>query len=226
MFRSDYLMRQIEQLTKVVGEVMGLRKEQKPIQAQQTIDEFLKRNYGITLNLLRSLQVNELVKMFTQHGVLDTDRLTALAKLLQVANAPQSSGAKQAEKEQEDHHHNLLKALHLHLICANNDEPEPEIIKEIDAIISDLRSYVLPIEIGRLVWAHYEQQGRYAQAEDILFAMLVDDRSIGGMQIATLVEDGLSFYERLLALDNDQLDAGNLPRTEIEASLIALKKWQ
>ncbi|MCR8643132.1 DUF6483 family protein [Paenibacillus sp. N1-5-1-14] len=230
MSRSDYLMNQIEQLTKVIGTILGLRQEQKPIEVQNTIDEFLKRQFGLTLNLLRSLQVNELVKMHTKHEMLDTEKLFSLAKLLRVASDPNPSHTtdeKRIEKAREEHYHDQLKALHLILICANSDsKPNEEFISEIDSILSDLRSYVIPYEIGRLVWAYYEQQGKFAQAEDLLFTMLTDDRAIGGTRIPALTTEGAAFYDRLLARDDAQLETGNLPRIEIEASLIELNKWK
>ena len=58
-----------------------------------------------------------------------------------------------------------------------------------------------------------EALGAYARAEDALFKVL---RLIG--PDPRIVERGKSFYGALLALDDTQLEQGNLPRDEVEES--------
>lgn len=65
--------------------------------------------------------------------------------------------------------------------------------------------------------AFAELAGRYAEAEDALFKVV---RLIGPEP--RVIERGLKFYEALKTIDDARLEAGNLPREEVEESHIQL----
>lgn len=62
-----------------------------------------------------------------------------------------------------------------------------------------------------------ERTGAFAAAEDALFRVL---KLVGPEP--QVVAHGRAFYQRLLSLDDTTLDAGNLPRDEVEESLAEL----
>lgn len=62
-----------------------------------------------------------------------------------------------------------------------------------------------------------ELAGRFAEAEDALFKVV---RLIG--PDPRIIERGLRFYETLKTLDDARLEAGNLPRDEVEESHLQL----
>jgi hypothetical protein len=82
-----------------------------------------------------------------------------------------------------------------------------------------LRESPLPRETEALLMHHYERSREFAKAEDALFAMLEAEPGNAG-----LVEFGVAFYERLRGQSDAALEAGNLPRSELEASLAELRK--
>src|SRR6266540_3284155 len=59
-----------------------------------------------------------------------------------------------------------------------------------------------------------ESLGRYADAEDALFEAIDDLPADTG-----LVDAGIAFYQRLLALQDADLETGGLPREEVKSSL-------
>jgi len=65
--------------------------------------------------------------------------------------------------------------------------------------------------------AFAELAGRYAEAEDALFKVV---RLIGPEP--RVIERGLKFYETLKTIDDARLEAGNLPREEVEESHLQL----
>ncbi|MCA9518775.1 MAG: hypothetical protein KC635_27760 [Myxococcales bacterium] len=67
--------------------------------------------------------------------------------------------------------------------------------------------------------AFSEAAGDFAAAEDALFRVL---KLVGPEP--RVVAHGRAMYQRLLALDDDALEAGNLPRDEVEDSLAELDK--
>jgi Family of unknown function (DUF6483) len=66
---------------------------------------------------------------------------------------------------------------------------------------------------------HYEQAGEHARAEDALFNMLD-----AGPANTELLDFGIGFYQRLLRLDDETLEVGNLPRAEVNAGLAELNQ--
>jgi tetratricopeptide (TPR) repeat protein len=76
----------------------------------------------------------------------------------------------------------------------------------------DALSHFVAAQMNLVSYA--ELAGRYAQGEDALFKVL---RLVG--PDPRVVARGKAFYEALQKLDDAQLDAGNLPRDEVEESL-------
>ena len=72
-----------------------------------------------------------------------------------------------------------------------------------------LQGWVIPEDIKRLLFAHYEKQGNYAKVEDVLFHYMEDhpDRSV-------TLEQGVIFYEKLLDMEEERLQAGNFSKEE------------
>ena len=64
---------------------------------------------------------------------------------------------------------------------------------------------------------YYEYLGEFGRAEDALFAMLEQEPAN-----PALIDFGLAFYERLRRQTDASLEAGNLPRAEVEAGLAEL----
>jgi hypothetical protein len=66
-----------------------------------------------------------------------------------------------------------------------------------------------------------ESLGRYADAEDVLFEAIDDLPADTG-----LVDAGIAFYQRLLALEDADLETGGLPRDEVRSGLAELLRRQ
>jgi tetratricopeptide (TPR) repeat protein len=120
-----------------------------------------------------------------------------------------------------------LKALNLTLIAAGeNDTAEwLNVHGQIEELLTRLSGYELPAETKQLLWTYYDSAGRFADAEDVLFELLDHYGSDGTEQAAyeRLLEKAVQFYERLLTLDEDRLEAGRLPLDEVRDSLEEVK---
>ncbi len=62
-----------------------------------------------------------------------------------------------------------------------------------------------------------EAVGRYADAEDALFEAIDAAPDDSGP-----IDSGILFYQRLLAKDDAELEAGDLPRDEVKTGLAEL----
>lgn len=76
----------------------------------------------------------------------------------------------------------------------------------------------MPVEVKERLWRHYERMGRFADAENWLFELLDDPQAP-----PDTAARGVDFYGRLLARNDEELLIGNLPRSEILASLAELQ---
>ncbi len=84
-------------------------------------------------------------------------------------------------------------------------------IATVDSVVDRLKGYELPIDLKRRLVEYFEYSGRYDKSEDLIFEIVEDD--------SAFLPEGISFYERLLAKTDAQLDSGRLPRNEAEDAL-------
>ncbi len=217
MLRKDYLTRMIEEMTEAVGEMLGLRRQQKNEQALEKLDGVLKRNFRMSEQMLRSLPPEELIQLFRQRGeAVDAESLQLVARMLQ-ENA-------EIREDMGDEQEAVLartKALHLYLYAALNGASRelvdyPSRIEEVRTLLA---RYRLPAGVERLIMLYEEREGRYVQAEDAMYRML----NVSPEEDQDVLEEGRMFYARLSALEDDQLQAGGLTRAELEEGIEALQ---
>jgi hypothetical protein len=99
----------------------------------------------------------------------------------------------------------------------SSGEPvEPRHLECIEIILEKLSGRSLPTDVLERIFRYEEAMGRYAKAENALYAIL--DTQTG------FVNEGRDFYERLLKKSDDQLAAGNLPRDEVQEGMKSLRR--
>ena len=114
-----------------------------------------------------------------------------------------------------------MKALDLLLTLQlqDSDFELPEFVPKIDLLRDELSDVSLPLQTLAALWRHYERIGAYARAEDALAELLEAEPAN-----ADLVVEAKAFYQRLLRQSDSTLEAGNLPRPEVEAGLAGLPR--
>ncbi|GIP37284.1 hypothetical protein J31TS4_05640 [Paenibacillus sp. J31TS4] len=203
-------MRMIQQFTNVLGEVLGLRKQHKQELAEAKLDEWLGRSLGLSLSLLKSLSEKDLIQLLSNANGLETDRLILAARVLKENGdwAAEDTGPESAYP----YYH---KALRLYLEAHHNganDELQPY-HEQIGELLDSLKPYVLEPETLSEICRYLEAEGRFADAENYYGDWL---EGHGGEHAAEQAE---GFYRRLLAMEDDRLEAGQLPRDEVEDGL-------
>ena len=151
MFREDYFLRQIEQVTAAVGEILGLARLERYPQALAEVDAGLQRFLGLNLSLVTALTASELVALTRFGERLDVSRLVVLAELLQAEGDIYIARGQPAEAAER-----WLKALELMLEVAFASEAnllaaEPRI----SALAGRLAGVELPADLGEWL-AHYQ----------------------------------------------------------------------
>ncbi|GGA17165.1 hypothetical protein GCM10008018_71860 [Paenibacillus marchantiophytorum] len=220
MFKRDYFMRQIEQMTVMLHRIL-FNKEHLPLEdAQKLLDEASRHLLGLNIRSLQALSSKDILELLSYHGSLDT------AKALVITDMFTAQGDMLERHEQTDEAYSAyLKSLDLLLHLSLSPEVEPkdeeygEMIARIQQSMGRLEGWIMPEDIKRLLFAHYEKQGLYAKVEDVLFHYMEDHPDQ-----AEFLGQGVIFYEKLLEIPDDDLLAGNFSKEEALDGLRFLKQ--
>ena len=151
MFREDYLLRAIQQVTAAVGEILGLTRLQKYPQALAEVDRALQSFAGLNLSLVTALPAAELVELTRFGERLDVGKLIALADLLQAEGDIYAAQAQPAEAAERH-----LKALELTLEVAFASEHNLlPAAPRVAGLAERLAAVALPDGLGDWL-AHYQ----------------------------------------------------------------------
>jgi hypothetical protein len=220
MFRRDYLMRQIEQLTVVLHRIL-FNKEHIPIEdAQRQLDEASRHLLGLNIRSLQSLSSKDILDLLSYQGSIDTAKALVISDMF----VGQGELLKQHEEDGEAYWA-YLKSLDLllHLSLSDEVEPEDEINEEIASrmvtSLNHLQGWEIPEGVQRQLFLHYEKQSNYAKVEDVLFHYMEDHP-----EKSDLPKQGLLFYEKLLQVEDEQLKAGNFSKEEAQEGLRIMKQ--
>lgn len=208
MFRRDYIVRMIEDMTAMVAKVLTLKQNKKTTEALWEVDELLMRHFRLNSRLLNSLSVEDIIDMFRLGGVLEADRLQGVARLLK-----EEGGIYAAKGDRDAALFRAMRSLHL-FIYADLHGADRELLnmtEEIHELLEEVGPYRLPAKTERLLMAYHESRGHYAKAEDSLYRLWEQGENVA--------EEGRALYERLLLLCPEQLDQGGLPLEEVRQGM-------
>jgi hypothetical protein len=217
MLRRDYILRMIEEFLQVLSRLKALKQGLLWRQAAGTINETLMQLVGTPAIELARLSETELLARI----IRGESPLAVRQKTLMIATLLKEAGDVAAAQGQSDDSRAChLRGLHLLLDALAQGDPSecPEFVPKVEVFRFALADRLLPLHTQALLMRHYERTGEFAKAEDALFNMLEVEPND-----ATILEFGISFYERLKNQSDANLCAGNLPRNELEASLAELR---
>lgn len=204
VFRNDYILRMIDEMTQMVAKVLALKQDRKHIEALWEIDEQLSKQFRLNSRLVDSLPVKDIIDMHSLQGIVEAEQLQGIALLLH-----EEGKIKLEMGDREQGLKSLLKALHLFLYAEQQgaDPHAFQLHQRVDEILKEWKGFVLPVVVDELLLCYEEKRGRYAEAENVLHRLLARN--------AVNDAAAISFYEHLLSVDDGQLAAGGLPREEV-----------
>lgn len=82
MHKRDYLVKQFEEFGKVIGVLLGLKKEGKLSELSELINESVKKYTTTEIDYVESLANENLIEILTQEKKLTDEQLKMLADLL------------------------------------------------------------------------------------------------------------------------------------------------
>jgi hypothetical protein len=213
--KHDYILRLIEQLARVFAALLQRLQEGRHDECRRELEDTLHQLTGLSLGLVGSLSLRDLLAMLQSLDGPDLARCLALAELLYL-----DALDREARGDEEGALAARVRALTLYLevLLGFQHEALREAEGRAEKLIEGLREHDLPLETLSRLFRHFEATGRFARAEDVLFEML----ELGQDQ-DELVAAGIVFYQRLLELGDSALETGGLPRDEVEESLAQLR---
>ena len=216
MLRRDYIVRMIEELGQFLARVRQQVSDQQYPEADLELEKAMERLLGPGQDV-EKLSETELLALLTADG---PTQMVREKTMILVALLEEAGRLRVAEGREQAGEACWLKALNLLLTLMLQDaELEfPEFVPKIDLLRDQLRETELPLQTLAALWRHYERVGEFARAEDSLA-----DLREAEPENAALREEARAFYERLLRESDRALEAGNLPRAEVEAGLAELR---
>jgi len=207
-------MRQIEIAARMLAAIIAKVTSGKRLEALNMFDQAYQPLLGVGARLVPVLSDEQLLAMLTPGGVPDSDRWPLLVRLL-VTEADLYAAQGDDVAAGIRYHKALMVVREL-----GGGEPgfDPGLCSH---LCDQLRTFAPPpgerVEIARL----YERAGRFGDAEDALFEGLdtEGEGAQGSGDTEELTQAAIAFYRRLLAKDDAELAAGNLPREEAQAGL-------
>ncbi|NGP61691.1 hypothetical protein FLT15_26070 [Paenibacillus thiaminolyticus] len=233
MYRKDYLLRLVQEMTDLIGKAMNLRQQKKRTELLFEWDELLRERFRINGDLSDRLTGEDLIHLFRTNGRLHADELQAFAILLH------ERAKLEREKELAERHEmpvsdasrsgpddviiedlyvrRSLKSLHLLLeaMLHGSDRRLLPVMETTDRLLLELKGYRLPDELLERLLAWLEREGRYAEAEDALFRWVRQASGQPPEEAERRKRQGERFYERLAECPDEALEQGGLPREEL-----------
>ena len=218
MLKQDYINRLIEQMAQVFARLVGRARTDQPCEVRKDLDETLMELTGLDFQVLEALPLASVLGVFGAHSEPDPARTLAVAEcsFIRAELADREGRSDQAERARV-----LAATLYLETFLYLRSEHTSAAQERMDKVLNVLGNRELPFETELRLFRFRAREGRMAEAEDSLFAMLEARRDDRG-----LVEEGRAFYHRLLELSDDELERGNLPRDEVIEGLAELDVMQ
>lgn len=217
MINRDYILRIAEQLGRELSILIGLRKRDKREEELIAIDNFLLKYIGMTSRFINSLSDEMLLQTLSPLGKLNIESALWIGGLLNEEGDIYADLHKTTES-----FYRYCKALYLLLEAFYQEHIPDETFFQttIQELIQKLSEYEIPLHIQSKLFRYYEQTGRYASAENMLFDYL--ERSPD----SEMFVNGVEFYQRLALKSEADLQAGELSHEEVEESRQQLARMQ
>jgi hypothetical protein len=204
MIERDYIMRMLNMMIAMLVRMIGYKNKKEYPEALLDIQVTGKTLLGIDRSLVDQFSVPQLMQLFGSDLSVAVPKAYVLGVLLKEEADIRELMSDPAAAE-DIYGKSLSLLMETYLSAGAPVEPRhPELA---DAILDKLSRRQLSPDILERIFRYEEAMGRYAKAENALYALL--DAHV------EFLDEGIRFYERLLNKPDEALAAGNLPREEV-----------
>ena len=209
MIRRDYILRMVAELVQVLARVVSLKSRQEYEQALREIDRALRDLRADNGPAPEEASLEDWMTLCRKHEQAASGLMMAVADLLReqgdvLARQNQAVAGRRSQT--------LALGLFLEAVLTGETFVSAELLDKVDRLFETVRGSLTAAPVWRRMMKYLEARGRYAAAEDALFAW----RDTGDPAAR---REGIAFYNQLLSLNDTELENGNLPRAEVNQGL-------
>lgn len=208
MIKNDFSEKIAEEFVISLEEIM---KNKSPYNIRMDLIEECYRKYlGFNYTLINNLTCSDLVKLLKHTRLNDYTRITLLGFLVK------EEAVIIENCKNKDPYLKYLRAFELltQYILLNGFSFIKNQEETIEYVISMLLGYNLDTSVMEKILYVNEALGNFGKAEDICYDILEKNK--------TFKSNLISFYKRLLEKNDDELEKGNLSKTEVLEALKTL----
>ncbi len=213
MIERDYIMRMINMMIAMLVRMIGYKNKKEYPEALLDIQATGRTLLGIDRTLVDQFSVHQLMQLFGSDLSVAVPKSYVLGVLLKEEAEIRELMSDTAVAEGI---YRKSLSLLIETYLSSGEPVEPRHLELTDAILEKLSRHPHPPDILERIFRYEEAMGRYADAENALYALL--DVHTG------FLHEGIAFYERLLKMPDEKLAAGNLPRDEVLEGMGNLKR--
>jgi len=215
MIQDDYLLRLIARFQEGMGRIAENKKQGDMKKAHHEAGELLNDVFGLHPTFLQTVSEYELQASLRAGKVFNAQKALMMAELLR----EHAETMRDAGSEEQEYVPVLITSLSVYIqaLLDTRKLRTDEHIHNISALCEILDGYNLPVDVLGKLMDYYEMMGKFSEAENVLYELLEVDEE-------RAVERGRNFYEALMTLPDEDLDAGELPRSEVEEGLEMLRE--
>jgi len=213
VIERDYILRMFKLLGQALSRILFFKEIKRYDEALAEVDNAVKSILGLNIDMIERMPIAGLKDILGSDPALLHSKLCAAGALLK-----EKGEISEIQGKVDESMRLYMKSLSLFMeeLPVFEDLEEEKGIRAIDFVIDKLKEYELSPEMKKRLAAYFEKMGRYDKLEDILFEITEEDRSF--------LQNGISFYERLLLKSDRELEEGHLPRNEVQDGITELQK--
>jgi hypothetical protein len=217
MIRRDYIIRMVAEFAQALARIRERRDKREYAEAGEALDEAFLELVGTGAESVSQLTE---IQLLAELPLDEPTHVLREKSLMLVALLDEAGQLYVAQEREVESRTCRLKALDLLLTLQLRDADFelPDFVPRIDMLRTQLSDSQLPLRTQAGLWRHYECIGEYGKAEDALFAILEAEPAN-----ANLIAEAGAFYERLKRQSDSALEAGNLPRKEVEMGMAHIR---
>ncbi len=218
MIRQDYILRMIEQAAQMIARLLRMGDEGNRLGARELEEETAAKFLDITRENLAEWNDEKLYAHLKRNGppIEFSIRLGVAVSLL-------DGRARCLEKNGAHAEANEFLARGIGILLRSKIESQradiPEFAPGLEDFLGRMDDANMPVRTAGLLVCYHEHMGQFSAAEDALFRLqelVGSDRDV--------MKLGEGFYQRLLRETDETLEAGNLPRPEVEQGAAQWRK--
>jgi len=207
MLEKDYLMRMIQQLSIVLAKIIFNKDIQNYDLSLEEIDDAFKSLLGWDTDFTTSLTSLELFEKLDLIDGKHWEKCLVAAELIN--QEAQVYELKRGFSPMISDLYQKAFLFYLQVVENKRDDNTERCFRNLEYIVNILIEEDLPADFKYSLCKYFELSGQFDRAENIYYELLEENES--GVK-----EKINEFYVRLLGKTDAELEAGNLPRNEIE----------